>query len=499
MGSHENNINVCPCCLKEEKTFFSLFVADKSSFPIASNVLFTDLCEEYCIYTDFAPDKDKADQLFPKLFSCRHCGFIVCFSEISTLKLFDSCKNEVIVEAGNTSGLQEYPLLNKYVHRAKLLDIAGAKAIDIASTYLYAAWLCTYIGNVEKERSHRCETIKYIKIALEREVLQGEKAILTYLVGELYRRIGELDNANLWFDQVEEEITDRDAQTWVVLLARLQKFNPQNVLPEPIMSSFLKAIGQAVDFTSVIGEQETFEERYKRVNDLFSSSLKLQENKKKDRISYRALINSKDKAVLHLQRNKYDINNRFNITILRSFFEKQEQFNKLRDELTKHEVKERRTYCSGEEVARDTRISYDSFIRPLQYHRDGELGGGITISGNKREIDIAVDGNSPLHKFDSMLQAIKTHLLDILKDRDELRLPKHHPDKRYCTSCGSQRVARILYGLISTPYDKGLKKDLDAGKVVLGGCCITDESGTHRCLECGKERGGGRSLTKPNN
>jgi len=52
-----------------------------------------------------------------------------------------------------------------------------------------------------------------------------------------------------------------------------------------------------------------------------------------------------------------------------------------------------------------------------------------------------------------------------------------------CPACGSAKIATILYGLpVFTP---GLNKELDEGKTVLGGCVITGDDPTWKCIDCG--------------
>jgi hypothetical protein len=58
-------------------------------------------------------------------------------------------------------------------------------------------------------------------------VPREERAILTYLVGELWRRIGDLKKANTWFETVGGEITDAQNQQWVVDAAEQQRLNPR--------------------------------------------------------------------------------------------------------------------------------------------------------------------------------------------------------------------------------------------------------------------------------
>jgi hypothetical protein len=43
-------------------------------------------------------------------------------------------------------------------------------------------------------------------------------------------------------------------------------------------------------------------------------------------------------------------------------------------------------------------------------------------------------------------------------------------------------MATILFGL--PDFSKRLKADLAAGRIVLGGCCVTDDDPTWRCLDC---------------
>jgi hypothetical protein len=54
-----------------------------------------------------------------------------------------------------------------------------------------------------------------------------------------------------------------------------------------------------------------------------------------------------------------------------------------------------------------------------------------------------------------------------------------------CPFCNSKNVAEILYGLPA--FSKKLEKELNSGKLTLGGCCISDESPRFHCNSCVKE------------
>lgn len=58
-----------------------------------------------------------------------------------------------------------------------------------------------------------------------------------------------------------------------------------------------------------------------------------------------------------------------------------------------------------------------------------------------------------------------------------------------CPSCGSDRSANVLYGRVR--ITKQIREDLEAGRVVLGGCVLPSVTPQWHCLECGEEWGRG--------
>ena len=51
--------------------------------------------------------------------------------------------------------------------------------------------------------------------------------MLTYLVGELWRRVGDAKTARDWFDKVPVEIVEQATQQWVLDAARQQRDCPR--------------------------------------------------------------------------------------------------------------------------------------------------------------------------------------------------------------------------------------------------------------------------------
>mgnify|MGYP001191086227 FL=1 len=51
-----------------------------------------------------------------------------------------------------------------------------------------------------------------------------------------------------------------------------------------------------------------------------------------------------------------------------------------------------------------------------------------------------------------------------------------------CPNCGKNNIAKYLYGMPA--MDEELRKDIDKGKIILGGCVIIDESPKFHCNSC---------------
>lgn len=53
---------------------------------------------------------------------------------------------------------------------------------------------------------------------------------------------------------------------------------------------------------------------------------------------------------------------------------------------------------------------------------------------------------------------------------------------RKCPACNSSRIANILYGM--PEQSPKLERDIEAGRIILGGCCISDDDPVWQCADC---------------
>ena len=117
----------------------------------------------------------------------------------------------------------------KYEAAAKVAGWQGLEDRHIADLLLRAAWCCVDEGDVEAERYFRRHAAWAFESALAKydAVPAEERAVLTYLVGELWRRIGDLVQAHAWFDRVADEASGDPSQHWIIAAAGQQRTNPE--------------------------------------------------------------------------------------------------------------------------------------------------------------------------------------------------------------------------------------------------------------------------------
>ena len=57
---------------------------------------------------------------------------------------------------------------------------------------------------------------------------------------------------------------------------------------------------------------------------------------------------------------------------------------------------------------------------------------------------------------------------------------------RKCPKCGHAPMSVILYGMPNLSSEK-LRRDIDAGKVSFGGCCVSPGAPKWRCDNCDQD------------
>lgn len=117
----------------------------------------------------------------------------------------------------------------KYEAAAKVAEWQGAEPRHVADLLLRAAWCCVDEGDTEAERFFRRKAAWKFEEAMAGfdGVPREERAVINYLVGELWRRVGDLSLAATWFNRVPSEIVDSEAQQWILDAAEQQRDCPR--------------------------------------------------------------------------------------------------------------------------------------------------------------------------------------------------------------------------------------------------------------------------------
>lgn len=161
---------------------------------------------------------------------CRNCGFTGSERDFTEgVELSPLVKEQVWTELAPVVNARGVPGSEKYEAAAKVAEWQGAEPRHLADLLLRAAWCCVDEGDIEAERFFRRKAAWKFEEALScwDGVVAEERAVITYLVGELWRRIGDTTAAHGWYDQVAGEIQDPESQGWVIDAARQQRDNPR--------------------------------------------------------------------------------------------------------------------------------------------------------------------------------------------------------------------------------------------------------------------------------
>jgi uncharacterized protein (DUF2225 family) len=161
---------------------------------------------------------------------CSECGFSGGERDFaSETEVSPVVREHVLNRLTPTRAANEATGSEKYEAAARVAEWQGMESRHIADLLLRAAWCCVDEGDVEAERYFRRHAAWSFERALESydTVPREERAVLTYLVGELWRRVGDVRQANAWFDLVAEEVVDPAAQQWIVDAAQQQRASPR--------------------------------------------------------------------------------------------------------------------------------------------------------------------------------------------------------------------------------------------------------------------------------
>lgn len=179
--------------------------------------------------TDFHTMAVGFDVLDFVITTCHKCGFTDYSSDFGKkYTITDDLRNFIENELTPHTGARLQTSL-KYKFAALLSEFTDADVMITANNYLRAAWFAT---DKTDEISYRLAAIEFFKKGLESGQLPESEAItITYLIGELYRRIDEKELATTWFNRAirEGERRGDEESLRIVEIATQQRDDPKDM------------------------------------------------------------------------------------------------------------------------------------------------------------------------------------------------------------------------------------------------------------------------------
>jgi uncharacterized protein (DUF2225 family) len=179
--------------------------------------------------TDFHERAAGTQPLAYLVHMCIECGYSGCERDFTGVTEVSPLVREHVLNELAPNAPSSVTGSAKYEAAAKVAEWQGVEPRQIADLLLRAAWCCVDEGDIEAERYFRRLAAWSFEQALSSYDGVGveERAVLTYLIGELWRRIGDLHQAREWFDRVPDEIVDLQGQHWIEAAAEQQRTDPQ--------------------------------------------------------------------------------------------------------------------------------------------------------------------------------------------------------------------------------------------------------------------------------
>ena len=154
--------------------------------------------------SDFRIHNDEIQPLPYMIHTCPHCG---CTGYRHDRALTPEQKHRVqecLAVIAQKKQPCDFSYAQKYEVLAQLLLAIDMPLQEIADAFLKASWSANDVNEQEQSRRLKEYALKYFIKAIENEEVPAvELPVVTYLIGELNRRLGYFDTALEWFATVK--------------------------------------------------------------------------------------------------------------------------------------------------------------------------------------------------------------------------------------------------------------------------------------------------------
>jgi hypothetical protein len=158
---------------------------------------------------------------------CARCGYSGYVGDFDPEQVTPELKEWVRTNLKPMPG--RFPTGAKYANSARIAEYKGVPSFHVAQLWLKAGW-CETEARTWLDVRYRREAVARFEAAMERnEVAADSRATTTYLIGELHRRVGDMDKAKAWFARVPDAVGGNAKQEWLIDLAIQQSTHPKEI------------------------------------------------------------------------------------------------------------------------------------------------------------------------------------------------------------------------------------------------------------------------------
>lgn len=203
----------CPLC---GNVFESQIVASTNSFGK--------------LHSDLYQEAEGAQPIYYLVHTCTNCGYSGYDDDFQpqdvTIEFRDLVSNVITPEIKG----RKIDANGHFYLAALCAEWKGVPPQTIARIYHIGAWYYRIQGEEEKEFFYLHMAAEYYERALSSgEAPKENKATFTYLIGDLYRRMGDPETAKEWYGKVEQVIKENGGDPEILEYAKRQMTSPVDI------------------------------------------------------------------------------------------------------------------------------------------------------------------------------------------------------------------------------------------------------------------------------
>lgn len=163
--------------------------------------------------------------------TCPQCGYSGSAQAFAAPEVMSSTfKQQILENLQSIVNAQPLTAGRRYELFALQEELRGASAHEMADYYLRASWAARDEGDPGEAAYQRFAAMFFQKALENNECNEADEGAVTYIIGELHRRLGDADAATQWFTRVVDRAKHDPSWQKLAELAQRQHETPRNTL-----------------------------------------------------------------------------------------------------------------------------------------------------------------------------------------------------------------------------------------------------------------------------